>query len=79
MKLWTHTMKLDKLLGKWCKTGANLDQDWQAYFDHKDYALYIKTTHGYTKYSRNESVSDTFRYPETTNCTPTTRSVQLRQ
>eukprot|EP00957_Ditylum_brightwellii_P137741 10500458-Ditylum_brightwellii.AAC.1 len=44
MKLWTNTMKLKKLLGRWCKTGANLDQDWPSYFDYNDYVLYIPNT-----------------------------------
>eukprot|EP00957_Ditylum_brightwellii_P043815 3322905-Ditylum_brightwellii.AAC.1 len=26
MILWTKTMKLEKSLGKWCKTGEELDQ-----------------------------------------------------
>eukprot|EP00957_Ditylum_brightwellii_P050504 3830425-Ditylum_brightwellii.AAC.1 len=71
-------MKLEKPLGRWCKRGANLDQDWLAYFDHNDYALYSKTTQGYTKYSRSKSVGNIFRYPETTIWTPATRSVPVK-
>eukprot|EP00957_Ditylum_brightwellii_P062150 4717062-Ditylum_brightwellii.AAC.1 len=57
-------MKLEKPLGRWCKTGDELNQRWPFYFDHDDFALYVQTTHGYTKYSRNENVGDIFRYPE---------------
>eukprot|EP00957_Ditylum_brightwellii_P082828 6296686-Ditylum_brightwellii.AAC.1 len=71
-------MKLEKSLGKWCKTGEELDRKWPVYFDHDDYALYVQTHHGYTKYSRNESVGNIFRYPENTNWSPTSRSTPVK-
>eukprot|EP00957_Ditylum_brightwellii_P054539 4132298-Ditylum_brightwellii.AAC.1 len=33
-------MKLEKSLGKQCKTGEELNQKWTVYFDHDDYVLY---------------------------------------
>eukprot|EP00957_Ditylum_brightwellii_P110366 8417907-Ditylum_brightwellii.AAC.1 len=67
MTLWTNTIKLEKPLGRWCKTSDELDRRWPVYFDHDDYALSVRTTHGYTKYSRNENVGDIFRCPKNTD------------
>eukprot|EP00957_Ditylum_brightwellii_P000145 11022-Ditylum_brightwellii.AAC.1 len=44
MTLWTKTMKLEKPLGRWCKTRDELDQRLLVYFDHDDYALYLENT-----------------------------------
>eukprot|EP00957_Ditylum_brightwellii_P129602 9885986-Ditylum_brightwellii.AAC.1 len=71
-------MKLEKSLGKWCKIGEELDQKWPLYFDDDDYALYVQTPHGYTKYSRNESAGNIFRYPENTDWFLTSRSVPVK-
>eukprot|EP00957_Ditylum_brightwellii_P203808 15336289-Ditylum_brightwellii.AAC.1 len=41
MTLWTKTTKLEKSLGKWCKTGKELNQKWPVYSDHDDYVMSI--------------------------------------
>eukprot|EP00957_Ditylum_brightwellii_P145461 11076021-Ditylum_brightwellii.AAC.1 len=72
------TTKLEKPLGKWCKTDEELDQRWSVYFDHDDYALYVQTTYGCTKYSRNENVGNIFRYPENIDWSLTSRCVPVK-
>eukprot|EP00957_Ditylum_brightwellii_P190271 14483265-Ditylum_brightwellii.AAC.1 len=78
MTLWTQTTNLEKSLGKWCKIGEQLGQKWSVYFDYEDYALYVQTPHGYTKYSRDESEGNIFQYPDNTDWSPTSRSIPVK-
>eukprot|EP00957_Ditylum_brightwellii_P022233 1678247-Ditylum_brightwellii.AAC.1 len=78
MKLWADEDTLHQPLGKWYKSGDDLNWTWPSYYDFTNDCVYVQTVDGFLLYCRNPQHPCTFHKSQHVQWTPTDKIAPVK-